>query len=391
MPTWTTPSDLRSQIQKLWDRGAILSSLVTGETLFPRRLVLKGPTSTELAERFDEVRNWIAVLRSQRQVRIELREVRHRVLGNNSVPEEAWVDSLDDALALIGKTREAARFRQMVATTSERQPACLPWLGRYPLKALELEADWALLLEVVGWIQAHPRPGIYLRQIDLPGVHSKFIEAHRAVLADLLDLALPAAAIEADASGVGQFCRRYGFRDKPLRVRLCMLDPGLNLLAVGGDQDLTLDHESFARLDLAPCQVFITENEINFLAFPSLPASMAIFGAGYGFDPLAQAGWLQRCRIRYWGDIDTHGFAILDQLRAAFPQAESLLMDRATLLAHREHWVVEAKPECRDLSRLTAAESALYDELRDNRLGDRVRLEQEKIGYGWLGRALAVD
>jgi hypothetical protein len=37
--------------------------------------------------------------------------------------------------------------------------------------------------------------------VDIPGVHSKFIEAHRGVLAEWLDLVLPAAAIEASAIG----------------------------------------------------------------------------------------------------------------------------------------------------------------------------------------------
>ena len=33
------------------------------------------------------------------------------------------------------------------------------------------------------------------------------------------------------------------------------------------------------------------------------------------------------------GDIDTHGFAILDTLRARFDHVESFLMDRDTLMA----------------------------------------------------------
>jgi hypothetical protein len=36
--------------------------------------------------------------------------------------------------------------------------------------------------------------------------------------------------------------------------------------------------------------------------------------------------------VLYWGDLDTHGFAILDELRAHCPHAESLLMNRATFL-----------------------------------------------------------
>ena len=90
----------------------------------------------------------------------------------------------------------------------------------------------------------------------------------------------------------------------------------------------------------------------------------------------------------YWGDIDTHGFAILDQLRGQFAHVDSLLMDRATLNAHIAIWGVEDKPSLADLPRLTPDERALYDDLRDNRIRKGLRLEQEHIGFGWLSRRL---
>jgi len=114
-----------------------------------------------------------------------------------------------------------------------------------------------------------------------------------------------------------------------------------------------------------------------------------IFGAGYGFEVLAGAAWLQRCAIHYWGDIDTHGFAILDQLRAQFPYVQSLLMDSVTLQAHQSQWGCEPLPVLRDLARLTTAESAVFNDLRDNRLQAQLRLEQERISFGWLLQALA--
>ncbi len=116
---------------------------------------------------------------------------------------------------------------------------------------------------------------------------------------------------------------------------------------------------------------------------------LVLFGAGYGLEALARAEWLTRCRIHFWGDIDTHGFAILDQLRAHWPDAASFLMDRDTLLQFRTQWVEEETPTPRDLARLTPEEQALYDDLRDNRLGTRVRLEQERIGFNWVERSLA--
>lgn len=437
--SWTGPAELRGQVERLWERGVLLVALVEDQSsgglaaaaeqgveatsssasLFPLRLTLKRPTSAELVDRFDEVRDWIAELLRGRHYRVELREVRHRVLGTNAVPARVWVDTLGDALALIGKAREARRFDEVVGMTREQQPELLPWLARYPLKALGLTDEWPLLLDVVAWIRGRPRPGIYPRQIDLPGVHSKFIETHRAVLAELLDLVLPPDAIDPAATGVGGFARRYGFREKPLRVRFRILDPRHALLGrdlgAGGerdqgvdqgndrdfdrdfDQDYELTAAAFARLRLGVRRVFITENEINFLTFPPHPDAMIIFGGGYGFEMLAGAGWLERCVVHYWGDIDTHGFAILDQLRSHLPHARSFLMDRATLLAHERLWGEEPNPVRRELARLEPQERELYDDLLAGRIpapaghagAAGIRLEQERIAFGWVEEALA--
>ncbi|HEY4542655.1 MAG TPA: DUF3322 domain-containing protein [Noviherbaspirillum sp.] len=392
--SWTTPADLRAQLQKLWDKGDLLAAMAGNEPRFPLRLRLKGPTSTELSERFDAVRSWIGELQSGAKTdsrvgyRLVMRHVRHRVLGANAVPDEAWADTLDDAVALIGKQREAERFRKLLAHTADRLPILLPWLHKRPLRALELAAHWPALLDVVAWIAAHPRPGIYLRQVDIPGVHTKFLEAHRGVLSELLDLALPSDTIDSSFSGTNNFARRYGFRDKPARVRFRLLDPGHVLAVPGTEQDFTVCSDTFARLSPGVTRVFITENEINFLAFPPLADSLIVFGAGYGFDMLDQAEWLHERTVFYWGDIDTHGFAILDQLRGLFPHVRSFLMDRATLLAHRSQWGEEAAPCAHELPRLDAEERALYDDLRDQRLGRKLRLEQEKIPFGWIEQAL---
>ncbi len=407
---WTTPAELRAQVLKLWDKGRLLACMVApmdgvaDPALFPLRLNLRTPRSNDLSERFDAVREWSAGLQQGRRggsvastgaggYRLVLREVRHRVIGQNSLPDEAWVDTLADALQLIGKAREARSFAALLTDTRARQPALLPWLRQHPQRALALADVWAQLLAMVGWMQAYPRPGGYVRQVDLPGIHSKFIEAQRAVLAELLDLALPADAIDAGVgglSGATRFAQRYGFRDKPARVRLRFLDPRHAAWAPGADQDYTLAQEGFAQLDPAASRIFITENEVNFLAFPPAADSLVIFGAGHGFDALAQAAWLANRSLHYWGDIDTHGFAILDQLRAHFSHAQSFLMDRDTLLAHQPQWTDEPQPTLRDLPRLTDAERRLYDDLRWLRLQPTpVRLEQERVGFGWVERAVA--
>jgi hypothetical protein len=391
---WSTRDDLRAQVQRLWDKGDLLRALIPGAVWEPRRLRLRGPSSIELSEHFDAVRTWLDDFRRIPRVRIVWREFFHRVLGACTLPDEVWLDSPQDGLAMIGKLKESRRFDDVLQATLAFDEALFddlrPWLSKQPLAALSLADDWLRLLYVVAWVQTHPHPGIYLRQIDLPGIDSKFIESQRAVLSELLNLVLPPAAIDNTANGLSQFCRRYGFKDKPLRIRLRVLDTALSLPGLGAEQDITLTQADFAHLALPVQRVFITENEINFLAFPAVRDSVVIFGAGYGFEALAGARWLQRCAIHYWGDIDTHGFAILDQLRAYLPHAQSLLMDSATLQAHRTQWGSEPQPVLRDLPRLSAEETLVFNDLRDNRLQPLLRLEQERIGFGWLQQALTV-
>jgi len=138
-----------------------------------------------------------------------------------------------------------------------------------------------------------------------------------------------------------------------------------------------------AALALLVERFFITENETNLLAFPEVAGAIVAFGAGYGWEALARAAWLHRCQLLYWGDIDTHGSGILDQLRGHFTHAAPFLMDPQTLLAHRSHWGEEPESARHDLSSLTAEGAAIYDDLRFRRLQPRLRFEQERVGFGW--------
>jgi len=377
---WTKPADLRAQVERYWSSGRLLGAPLAGESIYPLVLKFRRPDTRALSERFEEVRCWIRELESDPAYRIEWTQVNHRVLGTNRVPARVCVPTEQQALALIGKVEDAERFRTMSGRILSRQPALASWLIRKPLDTLERAGEWGRILDILDWFREHPRCGLYLRQIDIPGVDTKFIEARTQLLTELLDLVLPPSALEA-----GVFAPRYGLAAKPLQVRFRILDPDLYL---AGLTDLAVPDAEFARLQLRPERVFITENEINGLAFPDARRSVVIFGLGYGLERLSGVDWLREVRLHYWGDIDTYGFHILDRLRSWYPHAGSFLMDRDTLLAHREFWVREENPYKGELTRLTGEESALYEDLRAHRYGDGVRLEQERIGYRLVEQAL---
>ncbi len=391
--TWTTAEAITAHLLKRWNRGEMLAARLSGQTLFPMEIPLRRPHARDIADRFGDVLSWARALTNASHdpstggFLLRRETVRNRVHGTNELPVVAIIPSEADALRLIRKQAPAERFQFAADQTLTRYPELRDWLARRPLVLVEHADMWTRVLAVLDWFTAHPRPGIYLRQVDIPGVDTKFIESNRVLLSELLDLVLRDDAIDCGASRASAFHKRYGLKRELPLVRCRLLDPAL---LVGGLSDLSVPADQFAALCLPVQHVFITENRTNGLSFPDYPGSMVVFGLGYGLDRLAEVPWLQRADVHYWGDIDTHGFGILNRLRAALPEARSFLMDRATLEAHRSFWVDEP-PENRysgDRSRLTAEEQGLFDDLLFDRLGERVRLEQERIGYGWLERAL---
>lgn len=386
---WSTPGDIRNRVRREWESGRILAAMLEGEPVFPLRIPLKKPDTEALSEHFELARQWIAGLAAaageQAGYQLEWREFNHRQLGRNRIPVAAILESEADGLALIGKQRDATRFRALTATILGAYPALVAWLTKRPLTVLDHAESWPRLLAVLDWVACHPRSGVYLRQIDATGVDTKFIERHRGLLGELLDIVLPPETIDAQFTGAKGFEQRYGFKRKPAQVRIRFLD---RKFSVQGLPDIAVTSDEFARMALPIKRVFVTENEINFLSFPDVTDGIMLLGGGYGFEHLAQAGWLRQKEIFYWGDIDTHGFAILDQLRSHFPSTRSLLMDSATLLEHRAFWGREDSPATRELNRLQPEEAALYDDLRCNRFAPSLRLEQERIGFAWVEAAL---
>jgi hypothetical protein len=292
--TWSDRKSLLAQLEKMWERGILLREYLEPGDLFPRRLTFKRPDSLALSNEFEAVRQWIADIDKLHGFRIVHKTVRHRVIGENSIPSEAWVDKLETAVSLLHKQPQLANFAELLVSTRQRAPELVDWVRQYPLKALSLADIWPQLLDFVLWRKRHPTPDIYLRQVSLPGIDSKFVEQHRTVLAALLDRVLVPEQIDSTVTGARLFEQRYGFRGKPATVRFRLLDVELAVLP-GADQDIALTSGDFALLGRVPAlashlkTVFITENEINFLTFPPQRNSLVIFGAGYGFEALAAA------------------------------------------------------------------------------------------------------
>jgi hypothetical protein len=110
---------------------------------------------------------------------------------------------------MIGATAAAEQFETLTGETLRRFPALSEWLRRNPLAVLAEADAWHRILSVVAWFRAHPRSGLYLRQIDVPGVDTKFIEVRKALLGQLFDAILPADFIDPAITGTAGFEQRY--------------------------------------------------------------------------------------------------------------------------------------------------------------------------------------
>ncbi|WP_125614370.1 Wadjet anti-phage system protein JetD domain-containing protein [Specibacter cremeus] len=374
---WTTPAGLREASLKAWNRGELLREASTPTGLYPRRRPLRHPTATALRDDYAVARAWAASWQVPgKGFTLEHITLGATTVGANTIPCAAVFADAAAEIAFAGKGAEAARFTALAAELAAVHPELAGWAQRKPLALLKHGPAAPTAARVAVWMVGHPTPGIYLRQLALPGVHTKFVENHRGLIDEFVAVLAPERALPA-----GNYARRHGFLAVPERVRIRVLDPAL--APIPGVLDLEVTADAFATLDLAVDRVIATENLVNFLALPPLPRTVALYGGGYGFEALRAADWLRRCGVLYWGDLDTHGFHILDQLRAGHPHVRSVLMDGETLMAHRDFWGVEATPTHAALTRLTADELDVYTALRGNVHGDRVRLEQEHIRWDY--------
>lgn len=376
--TWSTPADVRAKVRRRWDDGSLLRSHAAGEAFPVIEVPLRRPRASQIGDDLEAVRSWVGSVvdgsRGGTRYEVASEAVGGRVIGRNELPARAVVRSFEQAWALLGvgsEVRELDRILDLVA----QEPALRRWVTTNPLRALRVGASWDRVLLAYRWLVAARGSGRYLREIDAPGVDTKFVDEHRALLAQLLD---------APSSSSG-FVAALGLRGKPelVRLRFPRASGSATRGLVTGFSEAVVRLEELAAAPVSVRRATIVENEITYLSVPVPEDGVVIWGKGFEVDRAGSLPWLRDVEVDYWGDIDTHGFAILDRLRAWLPQTRSVLMDRGTLLEHRERWGREPSPTRGRLGRLTPDEAALYEDLVSDRFAERVRLEQERIDWAW--------
>lgn len=295
--------------------------------------------------------------------------IKTKLLGTQDLPSRITFETADDFERFLQKIKEVADFRKDVAQISEKFPKLQHWIEKHPQKVIEYSGDWGDIGKVLDYFSKNPQPQLYIRELPIE-VHTKFIEQHKIVIGELLDIVIE----EFVNTNEKDFEKRYNLRyDEPL-VRIRLLDGTLAKNFFNGVDDLTIPVSQFLKLQIPITKAFIVENKVNFLTFPPVANSIVIWGKGYGVASIKDSELLKNIDLIYWGDLDAQGFEILSQFRSYFAHVKSLLMDKATFDNYFEKESGTPSKISVKLN-LTTEEEELYQYIKVN----NYRLEQEKI------------
>jgi hypothetical protein len=247
-------------------------------------------------------------------------------------------------------------------------------------------ADYSRLVHAVTWLTANPTSGLFLRQLPIEGVHTKWLAAHATlVLALLGDESDDESTGELPLSRKRALHHRLGLRVVSELVQVTVLDPMLRA-QLSGMRHLAATVEDLNRWTEHPTQVLILENkETAFAITDDHERTIVLHGHGFHVDQYARITWVRQAeRVIYWGDIDAPGLQFVSDLRGLGISTHTVLTDTDTLHRYQRLAVEGALPQrTATPAHLTTAERKLYDHLAaySAKHGKGLLLEQERLPW----------
>lgn len=374
-----TPEEAREQLRKRFASKHKAWLRAGGCDEWPLEIALGIPSETEATKDIDAVGRWARQWHEWPfKDQVIWSDRRWKNFGRQSLPERLSLQSPLEVAVSVGQSvrwdRAVVRYADMFArwpALGDVLPSHFTVLADYSI------ADFKRLAQMLSWLESNPSSNLYPRQIPVAGLDSKWLESRTQVITDLL------CALHGAGAGEQNFYERCGLQSPPPLLRMRVLDDTLRR-CVGGLSDISAPLADLAHCDLRPQRVFVVENLQTGLAFPDLPGSVIFMRMGYGVDLLNALPWIRDAAQYYWGDIDTHGFAILNRARSHLPDLQSILMDEQTLRLHRTFWGREPEPSsAQSVPYLTDDERNLFFALKSDQWGKQVRLEQERVSWDY--------
>lgn len=370
----TTKDEIKEIALKWWKD--VLQDSLNGSSIFPKEVERFGRIkANETLREFEVIRENLVSLREGSKEKkgygytVFWNEVKNRKIGRNEFPRKILFETREDYLKFTGKEKEFAIFQDSANKILQIMPILKDWIIQNPIKVIDNCKNWDALLRVCQYFLEVQKPNLYVRQLPI-NVHTKFVEENCTVLTSLFEFIIPEHANINEK----RFELRYNLKtDEPL-IRIRFLDS--NLFVQPELSDISIPVSQFMLLRINCKRILIAENKMNFLTLPNMNDSIALWsGGGFNVKHLSQVKWIKGLEILYWGDIDTHGFQILNQVKSYFPQTQGIMMDKKTLDDHKQYVVNGSNTGSYKLDFLNDDELNLYEELKRNNF----RLEQERI------------
>jgi hypothetical protein len=403
-----TPSDVLVWLKRRYIRQR--RRWLDGNGTWPLEVSLGKPSQKEVFADPAAARSWVVAWSDWTHainalppdaIRPELRTVTLAwpSLGAQVLPEALSFASAEAVAHYCGDGNAWRRIAQRRHFMLERWPALIRHGFGPHDESLSTydERDFGRLIDLLEWLEANPRSGLYLRQLPVPGIDTKWVDRRRGLVADLLtritmdsspngrtpEPASDIEAVEVDAvkEAAKDFFNICGLRRPSPKMHILVLCPQLSS-QLGGLRDIESPVEQIAALPIRPKRVLVVENRDTGLCLPDIPDTLAVIKLGNAVSLLKQLPWLKDANVFYWGDIDTFGFSILAQARKVLPSVTSVLMDAATLVGHLDRLVDESE-QAKNVAPqlLTESELSVYMGLLQGTWGESKRLEQERLEW----------
>lgn len=348
-----------------------LKAKLLGDQFFPKVLRSDKSISADFVAMSKELSELISGSKDRKGFGyvVQSRPVKTRSHGVQDIPESIVFEDQENYLQFIGKAKEFEIFIEKCTLIKNTVPQLVSWMERNPISIINNLHQWVDLLKVCDWFLNHfEQDRFYIRELPI-AIHTKFIEDNRAILRDLLDELIP------DKLNGSEFVfeKRFHLKYIEPEIRFRYLNPLEDNVTPYNDLSVLLSE--FVNHSISCKRVFIIENKMNFLTFPEMSNSIAIWGKGFAVEGLKQATWLTDKEIYYWSDLDAQGFQMLSQLRSYFAQTKSFLMDKNLLERFREFVVKGTTAKIEKLDNLSEDESVVLNSIRSQ----NIRLEQERI------------
>lgn len=306
------------------------------------------------------------------------KEKKLKQFGVQRYPEKLHFDSMVDVIDFVNLGvvyGKLLRFFNCLKLYSDKLP---PLLNKHAKWFFDNGLEQTnLFIQCLDWLVNNNGSDVYIRQIDVEGADTKWIENNRSILTEAVKLILE----ENVSSSLEEL---LGLRKPESMIRFRVFGEPLKTFFRGCDDvSLTLSglKKISEQISHLVKKVVVLENEVTGLVFNGVDDGICFFKLGNAVPVLADVPFVSSCENSlYFGDLDVDGLLILSRYRKKLPQVKSVMMNVDVFKKYYKSSVCDGNKLTNEELILNETELDLLSFILDKKKsGYQSRLEQELI------------